>query len=67
MKKLLNAVLILTFGAAMSASAQDIEPATTSLSKEDTVIDARRYIIILSFDESRIDTLTKPGILFILK
>jgi len=67
MKKLLNAVLGLTLGAAVSAPAKDIEPPTTSLSEEAAVIDTRFNMIIYSFDAAKIDTLTKPGILFILK
>ena len=67
MKKLLNAVLGLTLGAAVSASAQTPTPATASSSTLDTVLDTRLNIIIHSPDTSRIDTLTNPGILFILK
>jgi len=67
MKTLLNAVLGLTLGAAVSASAMGIEPATTSLSKAAIVLDTRFNMIIRSPDMSKIDTLTNPGILFILK
>ena len=67
MKKLLNAALGLTLGAAVFASAQAANPATTSSSTLDTVLDTRFNMIIHSPDTSRIDTLTNPGILFIIK
>jgi len=64
MKKLL---IGLTLAALAASAVLAAAPATASSSAQGNVIDTRLYILIHSLGLSKIDTLTNPGTLLLVK
>ena len=50
-----------------SPATQAVSPATAPATTNETLIDARPYLLIRSVDQTKIDTLTNPGTLLLVK